>query len=398
MAKPVGSRCNMRCNYCYYLDKGQYSEHDRQTRMSYELLEKLIAEAVSCADGPVVSFVWHGGEPTLAGLDFYKKAVELERKYLPSGWTAWNNLQTNGYMLNDLWCSFLKENRFDVGVSMDGSRKVHDRHRHDMKSGGSTWERVTRSIQRLRTHGIEPDILCTVNSLSCADPLDVYRSIRNTRCTWCQFIPIVVRRRDGSFSKESVTPEGYGQFLITVFDEWVHNDLGRIDVQLFAETARIMAGGEPSLCWMSETCGRALIAEEDGAIYSCDHFVDGEHRLGYLIGANHKQSGKHGADSQMIVQGDSLREMADSDFQITFGNAKKDTLTSECRACPYLRFCGGGCLKDRFGLSVSGEEGQYYLCQGLKAFFAHAIPVLERVMEMSRNGMSSAEIMNNLIK
>lgn len=397
MAKPVGSRCNMRCNYCYYLDKGQYSEHARQTRMSIELLEKLIRETISCADGPVISFVWHGGEPTLAGLDFYKKAVELEQKYLPAGWQAWNNLQTNGYMLNDLWCDFLKKNHFDVGVSLDGSARVHDRNRHDMKGSG-TQERVLKAIQRLRAHGIEPDILCTVNSASCEDPLGVYRAVRDTGCTWCQFIPIVVRKPDGSFSKESVTPEGYGEFLITVFDEWTRNDLGRIDVQLFAETARIMAGGSPSLCWMSETCGRALIAEEDGAIYSCDHFVDDEHRLGNLLHADKSRSGKAleapepgrpGAASSI------LRAMADSDFQLAFGNAKRDTLTAECLSCSYLKFCGGGCPKDRFGKSISGEDGLYYLCRGLKAFFAHAVPRLEKIMEMSRSGMSSAEIMKN---
>ena len=380
MAKPVGSRCNMHCDYCYYLEKGQYSEHERQTRMSYEILEKLIKETISNSEGPVVSFVWHGGEPTIAGLDFYKKVVELEHKYLPSGWQVWNNLQTNGFMMNDLWCRFLKENRFDVGVSMDGSARIHDLHRRDLKGSG-THARVIRSIERLRANGIEPDILCTVNAVSCEDPLEVYRAIKDTGCTWCQFIPIVVREPsedspDAStapyhFSKESVTPEGYGQFLITVFDEWVHHDLGKIDVQLFAETARIMAGGEPSLCWMSETCGRALIAEEDGAIYSCDHFVDNAHRLGML-------------------QEHELGEMANSDFQIAFGNAKQDSLTEACKNCPYLKYCGGGCPKDRF------EEGQYYLCRGLRAFFAHAEPILEKVMTLSRDGKSPKEIMTTL--
>lgn len=373
MAKPVGSRCNMHCDYCYYLEKGQYSEHERQTRMSYDLLETLIKETIRTAKGPIVSFVWHGGEPTIAGLDFYKKVVELERKYLPSGWQVWNNLQTNGFMMNDLWCNFLKENHFDVGVSFDGSAKVHDQNRHDLKGGG-TQARILRSIQRLRGHGIEPDILCTVNSKSCEDPLDVYRAIRDTGCGWCQFIPIVVRQQDGSFSKESVTPEGYGLFLITIFDEWVRHDLGKIDVQLFAEIARIMAGGEPSLCWMSQTCGRALIAEEDGAIYSCDHFVDDDHRLGML-----QQKG--------------LGEMANSPFQISFGEAKRDLLTKECQSCPFLKFCNGGCLKDRFGKSCEGEEGQYYLCPGLKTFFAHAEPILERIMKMSREGKTQAEIM-----
>nr|AHF25911.1 chondroitin sulfate/heparin utilization regulation protein [uncultured bacterium Contigcl_1539] len=373
MAKPVGSRCNMHCDYCYYLEKGQYSEHERQTRMSYELLEKLIKETICSQEGPVVSFVWHGGEPTIAGLDFYKKVVELERKYLPAGWQVWNNLQTNGFMMNDLWCDFLKENHFDVGVSFDGSARVHDANRHDLKGGG-TQARIARSIQRLRAHGIEPDILCTVNVKSCEDPLEVYRAIKETGAAWCQFIPIVVRTEEGGFTKESVTPEGYGQFLSTIFDEWVRHDLGKIDVQLFAETARIMAGGEASLCWMAKTCGRALIAEEDGAIYSCDHFVDDAHRLGMLQKAE-------------------LGEMANSDFQIAFGNAKKENLTQECKDCLFLQYCNGGCPKDRFGVSADGEAGQYYLCVGLKAFFAHAIPVLEQVMKMSRGGKTPVEIM-----
>lgn len=376
MAKPVGSRCNMHCDYCYYLEKGQYSAHERQTRMSFEILEKLIRETIRSSEGPVVSFVWHGGEPTIAGLDFYKKVVELERKYLPSGWQVWNNLQTNGFMLNDLWCDFLKENRFDVGVSFDGSARVHDANRHDLKGGG-TQGRIARSIQRLRAHGIEPDILCTVNAVSCEDPLDVYRAIKETGASWCQFIPIVVRTDDGGFTKESVTPEGYGKFLITIFDEWVRRDLGKIDVQLFAETARIMAGGKPSLCWMAETCGRALIAEEDGAIYSCDHFVDDAHRLGML-------------------QNKDLAEMANSGFQIAFGNAKKENLTEECKTCPFLKYCNGGCPKDRFGTGSKGEKGQYYLCAGLKAFFAHAEPVLEQVMKLSREGKSPPEIMDSL--
>lgn len=376
MVKPVGSRCNMHCDYCYYLEKGQYSEHVRQTRMSFELLEKLIRETINSCKGPVVSFVWHGGEPTIAGLDFYKKVVELERKYLPSGWQVWNNLQTNGFMMNDLWCEFLKENHFDVGVSFDGSARVHDAHRHDLKGGG-TQARIARSIQRLRAHGIEPDILCTVNEKSCEDPLEVYRAIKETGAGWCQFIPIVVRAEDGSFTKESVTPDGYGQFLITIFDEWVRQDLGKIDVQVFAETARIMAGGEASLCWMAETCGRALIAEEDGAIYSCDHFVDDAHRLGMLQNAD-------------------LGKMANSDFQIAFGNAKKENLTQECKACPFLKYCNGGCPKDRFETSSEGEGGQYYLCGGLKAFFAHAEPILQKVMKMSREGKTPAEIMASL--
>ena len=372
MAKPVGSRCNMRCTYCYYLDKGKYSENKKQTRMSFDLLEKLIRQTVAASPGPVVSFTWHGGEPTLAGLDFYRKALELEKKYLPKGWEAWNNLQTNGLLLNEGWCRFLKENRFDVGLSIDGSMEVHDLNRR-LPNGAGTFERVSASIRRLRETGVEPDLLCTVNEVSQEKPLEVYRALRDTGCIWVQFIPVVIRSGEGT-APGSVTPEGYGRFLTAVFDEWVRHDLGVLDVQLFAEMARIMAGGQASLCWMSPTCGHVLIAEEDGAVYSCDHFVDPEHRLGTL----HEGS---------------LARMAGGEFQRAFGLGKREKLTDECRACPYLRFCNGGCPKDRFGLSAEGQPGQYWLCPGLKAFFAHAQPVLERVMAMSAQGKTSPEIM-----
>ena len=376
MAKPVGSRCNMRCAYCYYLEKGKYSESEKQTRMSFSLLERLIRQTIAASPGPVVSFTWHGGEPTLAGMDFYKKALELERKYLPRGWEVWNNLQTNGLLLNEGWCRFLKENRFDVGLSIDGPAAVHDRNRR-LVNGAGTFERVRAAIRRLREAGLEPDLLCTVNAASQEQPLEVYRALRETGCGWVQFIPVVIRNGEGGADPRSVTPEGYGRFLTAVFDEWVTCDLGVLDVQLFAEMARIMAGGEASLCWMSPVCGHVLVAEEDGAVYSCDHFVDPEHRLGTL-------------------RAGSLAQIAGSGFQRAFGQSKRDALTDECRTCPYLRFCNGGCPKDRFGVSADGQPGQYWLCPGLKAFFAHAEPVLEKVMAMSAGGMKPAEIMAEL--
>ncbi len=378
MAKPVGSRCNMRCAYCYYLEKGKYSENKKQTRMSYDLLERLIRQTIDASPGPVVSFTWHGGEPTLAGLEFYRRALELERKYLPKGWEAWNNLQTNGLLLNEGWCRFLKENRFDVGVSIDGPSVIHDHNRRAV-NGEGTFARVSASIRRLREVGIEPDLLCTVNAASQEKPLEVYRALRETGCGWVQFIPVVIRDAAENAAPGSVSAEGYGRFLTAVFDEWVDHDLGALDVQMFAEMARIMAGGEASLCWMSSTCGHVLIAEEDGAVYSCDHFVDPEHRLGTLYEG-------------------SLARMAQSAFQRAFGQSKRDALTDECRHCPWLRFCGGGCLKDRFGVSAEGQPGQYWLCSGLKAFFAHAEPVLERVMTMSAQGKDPPEIMAELRK
>lgn len=377
MAKPVGSRCNMHCRYCYYLDKGQYSSHARQSRMSFDLLERLIRQTIESNPGPVVSFTWHGGEPTLAGLDFYRRALELERKYLPKGWRAWNNLQTNGLMLNAAWCRFLHEHGFDVGLSIDGSQSVHDQNRLDL-GGQGTWSRVSQGIARLKDAGIRPDLLCTVNAASEQAPLEVYQALRDTGSGWIQFIPIVVRQPDGTLAPESVTPEGYGQFLCAVFDAWLYHDLGALDVQLFAETARIWAGGQASLCWMAPTCGRVLIVEEDGSVYSCDHFVDPEHRLGNLASAR-------------------LETMADSPAQLDFGRRKQSTLTAQCWACPWLRCCGGGCPKDRFARSDDGEEGQYYLCQGLRMFFEHAHGPMTQVMQWSREGLTPRQIMQRLL-
>ncbi len=376
MVKPVGSRCNMQCRYCYYLGKdeilSQGGSREQAGVMTYDCLEELIRQAILASPGPVVSFTWHGGEPTLAGIDFYAKALELEQKYMPKGWQVWNNLQTNGLLINNRWCRFLKQNDFDVGLSIDGSQDVHDANRID-RAGCGTYEKIRKNALRLKTAGVSTDILCTVNSASVKDPLSVYRSLRVLGSTWIQFIPIVVRTPEGGFSEESVTPAEYGDFLCAVFDEWVTEDLGKLDVQLFAELSRVMAGGEASVCWMSPACGRVIVAEKNGDIYSCDHFVDKGHFLGNLT--------EH-----------SLKEMLDSPFQTAFGTSKQSSLTLKCRNCKWLRFCCGGCLKDRFALTPDGEGGQYYLCEGMERFFERACPKLEQVMDLSGKGFSPDRI------
>ncbi|MBQ9910365.1 MAG: anaerobic sulfatase maturase [Lachnospiraceae bacterium] len=376
----------MHCSYCYYLEKGRFSTHGLQTVMSEELLEKMINEAVRTSPGPVVSFVWHGGEPTLAGLAFYRKALQIERRCLPEGWTAWNNLQTNGLLLDDEWVSFLARRGFDVGISIDGSECVHDANRKDL-GGRATYERVRESVLRCRKAGIRPDLLCTVNADTVRDPVGVYRNLRDLDTGWIQFIPIVVREENGPvelknapgirLSSKSVMPGQYGDFLTAVFDEWITHDLGKCDVQLFSEMARVLSGQEASLCWMARTCGRVLIAEEDGAVYSCDHFVDEEHRLGYLSDA-------------------SLETLANGKRQLDFGLEKESALTVQCRACPYLRFCNGACPKDRFGMSEDNEPGQYVLCGGLRAFFDHALQPMKSVMGWLRDGMDAEKAMHRV--
>ena len=376
MAKPIGSLCNLRCSYCYYLEAGLRNGQLQQYRMSDEMLERYISEYIASNPGPTIQFTWHGGEPTLAGLDFYKKAVELQKKYLPAGWECWNNLQTNGLLLDDEWCEFLKKNRFDIGLSIDGSSAVHDTFRKHPDGRGS-YDETVAAVKRLQAHGIQPDLLCTVTSASAKDPLAVYRGLRNLGTGWIQFIPIVCFDDDGNVTLDSITPEGYGKFLCDIFDEWLYHDLGKLDVQLFAEMALVWSGGQASLCWMAPTCGRVLIVEHDGGVYSCDHFVDPDHRIGTL-GEN------------------TLEELVDLPRQQAFGQSKRDALPTRCKECPWLDLCGGGCLKDRFLTDEHGDEGLYYLCDGLRELFAHAEKPMKRVMALSRQRLSPDAIMQML--
>ena len=376
MAKPVGSLCNLRCAYCYYLDAGRRNGEEVQARMTDDVLETLIRSHIEGNPGPALQFNWHGGEPLLAGLDFFRKAVELEKKYLPEGWECWNNIQTNGVLLTDEWCAFLAENHFDIGLSIDGCALVHDRYRKHPDGSGS-YQEALRGAELLKKHGILPDLLCTVNSFTAKNAQAVYRGLRSLHTGWIQFIPIVVRFEDGSLSEESVTPAQYGRFLTEVFREWICHDLGRTDVQLFAETASSLAGVPANLCTMCETCGRVLIAEHDGSVFSCDHFVDPDHRIGNLMETP-------------------LKELADLPVQKAFGDAKRDTLTAKCRSCAYLSICHGGCLKDRFSVNEQGEEGQYYLCEGLKEYFDLAVPALRRCMDWSRQGTGADLIMSRM--
>lgn len=374
MAKPAGPRCNMSCSYCYYLDT-EVGE-TAGGLLSDSLLETYIRQYIAAHPGPVLQFTWHGGEPTLAGIDFYRRAIELQQRYLPKGWSCWNNLQTNGLLLDDAWCAFLAEHRFDVGISIDGHRPVHDHYRLDA-GGHGTYDRVAAAVERLKRHGIRPDLLCTVTSLAAADPLAVYRALKRFRTGWIQFIPIVVRTGDG-LSDSSVSAEAYGHFLCEIFDDWIVNDLGRIDVQLFAETAMVLAGGEASLCWMAPTCGRVLILEHEGGIYACDHFVDSAHRLGSIAdGSSH------------------LGELVDLPRQLSFGAAKRETLPQQCRACAWLRLCHGGCPKDRFIASEDGESGLNYLCRGLSMFFAHAQEQLTKLMALRQQGASPQHMLDH---
>jgi len=344
--------------------------------MSEALLETYIHQYITESPGPVILFVWHGGEPTLAGLDFYRHAVELQKHYLPQGWTCWNNLQTNGTLLNDEWCSFLAEAHFDVGLSIDGTRWLHDACRKDRRGRG-TYEQVVAAVHCLQTHGIQPELLCVVTSAVAKEPISVYQALRNLNTGWVQFIPIVEHAPDGQMTSESVTGEAYGHFLCTVFDEWLHHDLGTMEVQFFAETSLVWTGGTANLCWMAPTCGRVLIVEHDGGVYACDHFVTPEHRIGDL-------------------ETSLLSALVDAPIQRRFGDDKRDRLPAQCLSCSWLVVCNGGCPKDRFALAEDGEPGINYLCSGLRQFFAHAEQPLRKVIERRRRGLSPEAIMVEL--
>lgn len=379
MAKPVGSLCNMKCSYCYYSAASRPGLHpDDKTshhRMTDGSLERFISRYVEASEGPIVSFVWHGGEPALAGLDFYRRAVELQKRYLPGGWSCWNNLQTNGTLLDDEWCRFLAQNGFDVGVSIDGAQWVHDKFRKDI-NGNVTYARVKDAVCRLQANGIQPDLLCTVTSETASEPLAVYRALRDLKAGWIQFIPIV-RRESGAVTDDSVTGDSYGEFLCAVFDEWALNDIGKLSVQLFEETAQVWAGGSAGLCWMAPTCGRVLVVEQDCGVYSCDHYVTPEYRIGDL------NTGK-------------LAELVDSPAQRRFGENKRDSLPAQCRSCQWLAVCNGGCPKDRFVLSGDGEPGLNYLCGGLRRFFSYVQPAINLVTTLGMRGMAPVDIMAHL--
>ncbi len=376
MAKPPGPLCNLDCCYCYYLAKRDLFPGEATYPMSDEVLDAYVRSYLAASPGPLVQFVWHGGEPTLRGLPFYRRALELQRRYLPAGWTCVNNIQTNGTNLDAEWCRFLAENAFEVGLSLDGPAATHDAYRRD-KGGGPTHRRVMRALALLREGGVEPDLLCTLNTATAARPVEVYRFFLESGVRWLQFLPVVQRGPAGEVSAASVTPAAFGTFLCTVFDEWVRHDVGRIGVQNFLECLFVWTGRPANLCIMSETCGNVLAMEHDGSVYSCDHFVDPAHRLGN-------------------VTRDDLGDLVRSSRQTEFGNAKRDSLPRQCRECAVRPLCNGGCPKDRFASTADGEPGLNHLCEGYRAFYEHTAPYMARMAAHVRAGRKITVLMDEL--
>lgn len=361
MLKPVGSRCNLACNYCYYLEKGKL--YPGQASLSEELLETFIRQYIEAQTMPEVLFTWHGGEPLLLPLSFYRKALELQQRYA-RGRQIDNCLQTNGTLLTDEWCEFLRENRFLVGISIDGPQTYHDAYRC------RSFEKVMRGIRLLQKHSVEWNAMATVNHLNADDPVGFYRFFKEIGCQYLQFTPVV----EPSLCDTSVTPEQWGRFICGVYDEWVKADVGQIFVQLFDATLANWAGEPPDICSMSPTCGRAAVMEANGDVYSCDHFVFPEYRLGN-------------------IRQQSLTEMLYGERQQQFGRSKRTSLPRQCRECRFLFACHGECPKNRFIKDRYGEDGLNYLCKGYRQFFAHVASDMDFMKAELDAGRSPANIM-----
>lgn len=372
LAKPIGPICNLDCTYCFYLEKESLYPQVAKWAMREEVLESFIRQYIEAHDTAVVSFAWQGGEPSLLGVDYFRKLVEIQKKYA-NGKSIQNAFQTNGVLLNENWAALFKENQFLIGVSIDGPEELHNTYRVD-KGGQPTFDRVLRGTETLKRNGVEFNTLTTVHAGNADHPLRVYRFLKQHGSGFMQFIPIVERiahqvapgglqliSPDFSGAARvapwSVEPRQFGRFLCSVFDEWVRNDVGRFFVQLFDVSLETWCGMEASLCVFRKKCGSALAMEHSGDLYSCDHFVYPQNRLGNIM------------ESPMA-------QLAGSDQQIRFGDAKESTLPKYCRNCDLRFACHGECPKHRFLTTPDGEPGLNYLCAGYKMFFRHVDPYM----------------------
>lgn len=364
--KPAGASCNLDCQYCYYSDKRSLYPATPAPRMSDAVLEQYIIQHIAASSGPEVSFSWHGGEPTILGVEFFRKVLEIERRHRPAGWRIRNGIQTNGVLLDEEWCRFLKAEDFGVGLSLDGPAELHDAYRVT-RGGRPSHAAAMRGYELLRKHNVYTDIVCVVHSLNVRSPLSVYRFFRDIGCAYVGFLPVVERAPGtaGEVTPHTPSPEDYGAFLCRVFDEWIARDVGRITVQTFDEAARPALGMEHSLCVFRETCGDIPVLEHNGDFFPCDHYVDSAHRLGNILETP-------------------LAGLLESRAQRSFGDAKRDALPRFCRECEVLAMCNGGCPKYRFCRTPDGEPGLNYLCAGLKRFFLHSREPLAWLVEQQR--------------
>jgi uncharacterized protein len=360
-AKPVGPLCNLGCDYCYYLGKKQLFGKEVPSRMTLDLLDVYIRQHIEATTEPVIFFSWHGGEPVLAGLDFYRSVVYLQEKYCPVGKKIINGLQTNGTLLDEEWALFLAKHGFIVGISLDGPEHLHDRFRKG-RNGQGTFREALRGYDLLLLQGIDPEILCVVNAENVRQPLSVYRFFKELGVKYLTFLPLVERMSDrpGGVSHHTVTADSFGDFLCAVFDEWVEADIGRLKIQIIEEALRTVFHQGHTLCIFRPVCGGVPVLEHTGDFYSCDHYVDPGHRVGN-------------------IRETALAALLDSDQQRAFGLSKQTSLPRYCLDCPVLNMCNGECPKNRFITTPGGEPGLNYLCTGYQKFFSHIKPFAEAV-------------------
>lgn len=371
-AKPAGALCNLGCDYCYYLEKQRLYPPGESFRMPDGLLEEYIVQHINACTEPVISFSWHGGEPTILGLDYFRTIVMLQQRHQPAGRRIVNGLQTNGTLLDDDWCRFLAAEHFAVGISLDGPQDMHDRYRAT-KDRHSVFAQAMRGYQLLQRHRVPCEILCVVSSYNVRFPSEVYRFFRQLGAAYLSFLPLVERRpqAEGGVSDRTVPAEAWGAFLCTIFDEWAARDIGQVKVQIFEEAVRPAFGQEHTLCVFQKVCGGVPVVEHNGDFYCCDHFVDAEHRLGN-------------------IRKTPLVELLDSPAQQAFGRAKLDTLPRCCQACEVRAMCNGACPKDRFLTTPEGEPGLNYLCAGYRQFFHHCQPFVAQVSALWRQPQQQA--------
>lgn len=389
MLKPAGSLCNLRCKYCYYLEKNELYKDSRNHIITDELLEKFIKEYIEAQTMPEVLFTWHGGETLMRPVSFYKKALELQRVY-GRGRRIDNCIQTNGTLITDEWCQFFKENNFLVGVSIDGPQEFHDEYRKTA-TGRPTFRQVMKGINLLNKHGVEWNALAVVNDFNADYPLDFYHFFKEIGCHYIQFTPIVERIIDradgltlapgmqegGRMADFSVTTEQWGDFLCAIFDEWVHHDVGNYYIQLFDATLANWVGQAPGICTMARECGHAGVMEFNGDVYSCDHFVYPEHKLGNL----HSQT---------------IYEIMNSPKQKEFSKMKHLMLPLQCKECNFLFACHGECPKNRFVKDKYGNPGLNYLCSGYHKFFTHVAPYMDFMKNELDHHRAPANVMNHV--
>lgn len=383
MAKPAGPACNLACEYCYYLEKSGMFTDPRHTFMTDDTLEIFIRDYIEAQTTPEVQFTWHGGEPTMRKLDFYRRVMDLQKRY-GTGRRIFNCLQTNGTLLNDEWCRFLHNNGWLVGISIDGPEDFHDEYRRN-RGGLPSFAQTMRGIRMLQRHGVEWNAMAVVNDYNADYPDEFYTFFRDIGCRFLQFTPVVERRGDaaklsagsdptGELTDFSVRPDQWGRFLCRVFDLWRRSDVGTIFVQLFDATLANWVGQTPGVCTMARTCGHAGVVEHNGDVYSCDHFVFPDYRLGNL-------------------RTHTVTEMMGSPRQRAFGAAKRDSLPGQCLDCRWLFACNGECPRNRFAVTADGQSGLNYLCEGYRTFFAHAAPYMDHMAAQLASGLPPASVM-----